>query len=69
MKKDLAELLALDPFLPFVLVMNSGDRYEVRNPDLAMLAESLLYIMKPRSDRRDILRLTEISSLEILGSE
>jgi len=66
MKNELNELLAQSPFIPFDLVMNSGDRYEVRTASMAVIAKDLLHIFRPKSDRRDVLRLTEISSLEVL---
>ena len=65
MRSELTELLKREPFVPFVLVMNSGDRYEVEYPNLAVLGDTLFYVMRVRSDRQDILRLTEISSVEI----
>jgi hypothetical protein len=65
MRNELNELLKRDPFVPFTLVMNSGDRYGVDYPNLAVLGDTLFYVMRVRSDRQDILRLTEISSVEI----
>jgi hypothetical protein len=66
MNQEIAELLAPLPFVQFVVVMNSGDRYTVVAPRLTVFTGSLLYIMRPHSDRQDILRLTEISALELL---
>jgi len=34
------ELLRKRPFEPFRLVMSSGERYEVRHPEMAMLTRS-----------------------------
>lgn len=38
------DLLSSRPFKPFRLVMSSGDRYEVRHPEMAMLTRSDLLI-------------------------
>ena len=66
MKNELHELMAQSPFIPFDVVMNSGDRYEVRMASMAVVTKDLLHIFRPKCDRRDVLRLTEISSLEVL---
>ncbi len=34
------ELLAQRPFRPFRLIMSSGESYEVRHPEMAMLTKS-----------------------------
>ena len=69
MNEELDELLRRDPFVPFVVVMNSGDRYEIRVPELAVKMKDVMYIVRPKSDRRDVIRLNQISSLEILGAD
>ena len=66
MREEILDLLGRDPFVPFTLVMNRGDRYTVQFPGLAALGTSLMYIMRANSDRRDVLRLTEICSVEVL---
>ena len=66
MKEEIAELLARDPFLQFVVIMNRGDRYTVVSPGLAVFTGSLFYIMRPNSNRQDILRVAEICALELL---
>lgn len=69
MSNVIQDLLDQEPFVSFVLVMNSGDRYEVHYPALTFVGKSLMTIARPRSNRHDVLRLTEISSLEVLESE
>ena len=34
------EILARRPFKPFRLIMSSGERYEVRHPEMALLTRS-----------------------------
>lgn len=38
------DLLATQPFKPFRLVMSSGQRYEVRHPEMALLTRSDLLV-------------------------
>jgi hypothetical protein len=38
------DLLHARPFQPFQVVMSSGDRYEVRHPEMAMLLRSDILI-------------------------
>ncbi len=38
------DLLATQPFKPFRLIMSSGERYEVRHPEMALLTRSDLLI-------------------------
>ena len=38
------KLLNKRPFQPFRLVMSSGERYEVRHPEMAFLTRTTLFI-------------------------
>ncbi len=38
------ELLTRRPFQPFRIVMSSGERYEVRHPEMAWLTRTALYV-------------------------
>jgi hypothetical protein len=38
------ELLTRRPFEPFRVVMSSGERYEVRHPEMAWLTRTTLYV-------------------------
>lgn len=42
--QDFRDLLAARPFRPFRLVMSSGQSYEVRHPEVAMVTKSDLVI-------------------------
>ena len=68
MVEELKLLLGNDPFIPFDVVMTSGERYAVRNPALTALGATVLQLYRPRSDRRDVLLLFDISSIEVLES-
>jgi len=68
------EKLKAEPFEPFVVVTNSGDRYEVRHPEFAKVAPRHVYVFQPGAKSgavRDaaIIGLRNISTLEPLPSE
>jgi hypothetical protein len=65
MKDHLIELLHREPFEPFRIVGASGEAFEISNPDLVALGESLMHIFFPKSDRYATLRLNQISSTEM----
>jgi len=43
----LRELLRRRPFEPFWVTLSSGDRYEVRHPEMAWLTKTGLYVGLP----------------------
>jgi hypothetical protein len=65
MREHLRELLHREPFQPFKIVLASGEGFEISNPDLVALGESLMHIFFPKSDRYATLRLNQISSTEM----
>ena len=52
-----------DPFVPFRIVMASGDRYLVDEPEALAIAESQLHYY-PRSGLGIHMRLNQISAIE-----
>jgi hypothetical protein len=45
------QLLIKRPFQPFRLIMSSGESYEVRHPEMAMLTKSDMFVgIKPDKD-------------------
>ena len=42
--KDFRDLLDKRPFEPFRVVMSSGDRHEIRHPEMGWLTRSTLYV-------------------------
>jgi hypothetical protein len=63
------ELKARIPFLPFRIVLSSGDRYLIENPDALAIGSSQLHYCLPRSDRAVHMRLNQISSIEELNEK
>jgi hypothetical protein len=54
-----------DPFNPFRIVMASGDRYLIENPDALAIAASQLHYY-PRSGMGIHMRLNQITAVEDL---
>jgi hypothetical protein len=64
MREHLIELLNHEPFVPFRIVLTSGEGYDVGNPNLAAVGESLIHVFFPRSDKYATLRMNQIASTE-----
>jgi hypothetical protein len=64
MIEGLQEMLRREPFIPFRIVTTSGDKYQVKDPELVVIMKSQVFIAQPRSDRFALLRNTEIAAIE-----
>lgn len=64
MLESLQELLHHEPFVPFRIVVTSGDRYDVVNPNLVAIGQSMVFYCYPRSDRLTWMPLNQIVSVE-----
>lgn len=64
MLQTLRENIHRDPFVPFRILLTSGDRYEVHNPGMIMLGETMVFYCYPRSDRLAWLRFNQIAAIE-----
>ena len=62
----LHEILHRQPFEAFQVRMSSGDSYEVRHPEFAILLRSKLVIGYPDSDQVAICSLLHIASIQTL---
>jgi hypothetical protein len=62
------EYLHREPFVAFRIVRTSGQGYDVVNPDLAALGETMMHLYQPRSDRSATLRLNQVASIEVLAT-
>lgn len=63
---SIIQLKRQDPFAPFVIVMASGDRYRIGNPDALAVATSQLHYY-PRSGNGVHMRLNQIVAVEEEG--
>lgn len=50
MIETLKELLSRRPFIPFRVILSSGDSFEVRHPEFAWLTKGGLYIGLPEAE-------------------
>ena len=66
MYKEIVELINREPFVPFRIVLTSGDRFQVDNPNLVALGQSVLHLMFPKSDRYTVIRFNQIAATEVL---
>jgi len=55
-----------EPFLPFWIVMTSGDRFIIDNPEGLVIGESQLHYYPRRSDRPVHLRINQIVAVDEL---
>jgi hypothetical protein len=65
-KDEIFRRLEREPFEPFQIVLASGDRYEVTNPHLLAVGESVVHVMLPRSDAYHVLRLSQVTAINAL---
>jgi hypothetical protein len=65
---SIVHLKRQDPFVPFVIVMASGDRYRIENPDALAVATSQLHYY-PRSGNGIHIRLNQIVAVEEDGEK
>ena len=68
MHESIIGMLSKDPFVPFRIVLTSGEGFEISNPNLVALGKTQLTIYQPRSDRWAMLRLNQVASLAGLES-
>ena len=66
MREELLRLLAAESFRAFQILMASGHAYEVRTPDMLVVEQDIATHFAPRSDLYSILRLVQISALDII---
>jgi hypothetical protein len=65
--QTIRELRKRDPFIPFRIVMSSGESYTVEQSDLLAIGNSQLIYCIPHSDRVVYLRLRQLAAVEDLG--
>jgi hypothetical protein len=57
-----------EPFAPFIIVMASGDRYLIENPDALAIATSQLHYY-PRSGMGVHMRINQIVTIDVNGEK
>ena len=65
MLDDLKQLLGAEPFVPFRIVLTSGSSYDVASPYQVAIGQTQLDYYYPRSDRKALLRVNQLASIEV----
>jgi len=65
---EINQHLEREPFEPFIVVMASGDRYAIEDPNGATVGRRTIAIVPPRSEGHKLLRISPISSVEFSGT-
>ena len=65
---ELHELLEQEPFEPFRVRLSSGDAYEIRNPGLAVVMRTRLFVASAGSDRWTLIPFLHIAAFETIGN-
>ena len=63
---ELARLVDARPFVPFTVVMASGDRYEVDDPHLVAFGNDMIFIFRSKAKGGSAYcRIYNVSSIEV----
>jgi len=63
------ELKRREPFVPFRIVMTSGEKYLIINPDALAITSSQLHYFPPHKEVAVHMRVNQISSVEVDGGK
>ena len=66
MLDTIRDMLHRKPFLPFKIVLTSGNGYDVVNPDLVAMGETQITVYLPKSDHFAVIRINQVAALESL---
>jgi hypothetical protein len=66
MLDDLKSWLDNEPFVPFRIVVTSGNAYEVTSPYQVAIGQTQFDYYFPRSDRKATVRLNQLVAFETL---
>ena len=66
MRELIDQLLQMDPFHSFRIILSSGHQYEVQNPGMLVMLQDVALFLVPRSDAYSYLRLVQIAAVDIL---
>ena len=74
--RDIQQQLQRQPFLPLRVVMNNGQVFEIRHPEMVQLTRTALFVFKPSPEDAGIAEelsaicsLRNISTLEPLPNQ
>lgn len=66
--EELREFLEREPFEPVRVCLSRGDAYEIRNPGLAVVMRSRLFIASPGTDRWTLIPFLHIAAVETIAN-
>ena len=66
--ESIRELRAQDPFLPFTIVVSSGDRYAIEAPANLVEMRSEFFYAYPGGDKFVLIRINQIVAVERTGN-
>lgn len=70
---SILSMLNARPFVPFCFVTSSGERYEVRHPEMAVATKAMIAIALPDPDgtpsRLQLLSTLHVSALEPIDTK
>jgi len=64
MLDNLKDFLRAEPFVPFRIILASGSTYDVSTPYQIAIGKTQLDYLFPKSDRKAVLRQSQIASFE-----
>jgi hypothetical protein len=67
--RTIRKLRTRDPFIPFRVVMSSGEAHVIEDSELLAIGQSQLIYCRPHSDRVVYLRMSQIAEIEDLGEK
>ncbi len=67
-RKELQGLLEQEPFESLRVRLSSGDAYEIRNPALAVVMRTRLFVAFPGTDRWSLIPFLHIAAIETIGN-
>ncbi len=65
MLATLREMLERQPFVPFQIVMSSGDRVRIEHPELVAIGKDQVIYCFPRSNSLAYLRLSQVVMYQV----
>jgi hypothetical protein len=72
---DIQDKLKERPFVPFRVIMSSGDKYDIRHPDLVLVGKRHLFVGTASEDnptmfdRSSLLSVLHVAAVEALPTE
>ena len=62
------EMLDLEPFQPFRIVLSNGVHYDVRNPHLVAFMKSKVFVADAKSEKFSLVSYLHIAALETISN-